>query len=236
LREGGAGGRLEEDTAAAEASYLEAARALSTARRTAAGPFVASLERLLAGLAMPARFEVRFREAEPEAWGGAGIDEVEFHLSPNPGEEPRALARIASGGELSRIMLALRTLGGGGSADTLVFDEVDAGIGGRVADVVGGHLRALATTRQVFCITHLPQIAVHGTIQFRIEKHVRADRTVTVIEGLDEAGRVDEIARMIGGGAEADAAVRASARELLAHAGAKAKGKQTAKAKDEGFR
>jgi DNA repair protein RecN (Recombination protein N) len=88
----------------------------------------------------------------------------------------------------------------------------------------------------VFCITHLPQIAVHGTIQFRIEKHVRADRTVTVIEGLDEAGRVDEIARMIGGGAEADAAVRASARELLAHAGAKAKGKQTAKAKDEGFR
>jgi len=234
LRDSATGGRLDEDAAAAEASYLEAARALSAARRKAAAPFSAGLERLLAELAMPAKFEVRIREAAPDAWGSSGIDEVEFHLSPNPGEEPRPLGRIASGGELSRVMLALRTLGGGGSASSLVFDEVDAGIGGRVADVVGGHLRALAADRQVLCITHLPQIAAHGTIQFRIEKHVRGARTTTRIEALDHDGRVDELARMIGGGAEGDAAVRASARELLARASAKAKGKQKTKAKGEG--
>jgi DNA repair protein RecN (Recombination protein N) len=237
LREGGEGeGRLEQELAAAEERYRAAAATLSHARRTAAGPFAADLERLLADLAMQARFEVRIEEAPADAWGPDGVDRVEFYLSPNPGEEPRALARIASGGELSRVMLALKTLGRAGDVDTLVFDEVDAGIGGRVADVVGGHLRALGEQQQVLCITHLPQIAAHGTIQFRIEKHVRGARTVTAIDALDDAGRVDELARMIGGGAEADAAVRASARELLAHAGGRAKGKQKAKAKGEGGR
>jgi DNA repair protein RecN (Recombination protein N) len=115
-------------------------------------------------------------------------------------------------------MLALKTLAAADTpGKTLIFDEVDAGIGGRVADVVGARLRALGERFQVLCITHLPQIASHGTTQFRIEKAVRGNRTVTSVAQLDEAARVDEIGRMIGG-ATLTAQVRASARELLATA------------------
>jgi DNA repair protein RecN (Recombination protein N) len=115
-------------------------------------------------------------------------------------------------------MLALKTLAAADApGKTLIFDEVDAGIGGRVADVVGARLGALGGRFQVLCITHLPQIAAHASTQFRIEKHVRGSRTVTSVERLDEAGRVDEIGRMIGGAVLTDP-VRASARELLASA------------------
>ena len=117
-------------------------------------------------------FEVRFNEGElpPEAWGEHGVDQAEFYISPNVGEAPRPLARIVSGGELSRVMLALKTIGLGssarpaasGSVETLIFDEVDAGIGGRVADVVGARLQGLGARFQVLCITHLPQIAARG--------------------------------------------------------------------------
>src|SRR6185503_6125368 len=189
---------------------------LSRRRRAAAATFARELEALLAELAMArTRFEVRFNDGElpPEGWGERGIDQAEFFISPNPGEDLRPLARIVSGGELSRVMLALKTLAGAG-ARTLIFDEVDAGIGGRVADVVGSRLQALGEEFQVLCITHLPQIAARGDAQFAIEKSVRGRRTVTRVERLDDAGRVEEVARMIGG-ASVTEQVRASARELL---------------------
>jgi DNA repair protein RecN (Recombination protein N) len=234
-----AGGERTEDLqkalSAANDEYLALARDLSRQRRTAAARFARELESLLAELAMArTRFEVRFNDTElPEdAWGDRGIDQAEFFVSPNPGENLRPLARIVSGGELSRVMLALKTLAAADTAagKTLIFDEVDAGIGGRVADVVGARLRALGKTFQVLCITHLPQIAARGTTQFRIEKRIRGPRTVTSVERLDAAGRIEEIARMIGGAAVSDG-VRASARELLAAGEAKGESPRRAKAK-----
>jgi DNA repair protein RecN (Recombination protein N) len=208
--------------------FLKVARELSRARHKAAVKFARELETLLAELAMArTRFEVRFNPSElaPDLWSEHGIDRAEFFVSPNPGEDLRALARIVSGGELSRIMLAMKTLATTASiashdarssapSPTLIFDEVDAGIGGRVADVVGARLQALGERFQVLCITHLPQIAARGTTQFLIEKSVLGSRTVTHVERLDVAGRVEEIARMIGG-ASITEQVRASARELL---------------------
>jgi DNA repair protein RecN (Recombination protein N) len=216
---------LERELEAATERYLSAARELSQRRRRAALDFARRLEALLAELAMArTRFEVRFNEVElpPDRWSERGVDEAEFFVSPNPGEDLRPLARIVSGGELSRVMLALKTLAAGDApGKTLIFDEVDAGIGGRVADVVGARLQALAERFQVLCITHLPQIAVHASTQFRIEKKVRGRRTVTAVEHLDPDGREEEIARMMGGVAITPP-MRASARELLL-AGRKAK-------------
>jgi DNA repair protein RecN (Recombination protein N) len=225
----GAGARdsdLEQELQLATTRFLQAARDLSLRRRAAAVEFGKTLEALLAELAMArTRFDVRFSTELPaDRWSERGVEEAEFFVSPNPGEDLRPLARIVSGGELSRVMLALKTLAAGAGparrgrhdaeGKTLIFDEVDAGIGGRVADVVGSRLRALGERFQVLCITHLPQIAAHGTSQFRIEKTVRGQRTVTSVEQLDPDGRVDEIGRMIGGAALTDQA-RASARELL---------------------
>ena len=217
----GVGERAEDLMKALDAvttEYLDLARGLSRRRRTAAVTFARDLEALLAELAMArTRFEVRFNDAElpPDAWSERGIDQAEFFVSPNPGEDLRPLARIVSGGELSRVMLALKTLAAEDApSKTLIFDEVDAGIGGRVADVVGSRLQALGERFQVLCITHLPQIAARGTTQFMIEKSVRGSRTVTRVERLDQSGRVEEVARMIGG-ASVTEQVRASARELL---------------------
>ena len=217
----GAGERaedLQKALTAATDRYLKVAHELSRLRRAAAVGFARAVETLLADLAMTrTRFDVRFNAAElgPEEWNATGIDRSEFYVSPNPGEELRPLARIVSGGELSRMMLALKTMAAGNEpGKTLIFDEVDAGIGGRVADVVGVRLRALGDRFQVLCITHLPQIAAQATTHFRIEKNVRSGRTLTSVERLSDAGRVDEIARMIGGSVVTEP-VRATARELL---------------------
>ena len=218
---GEGGEALQPALDAATEAFLAAAGALSARRREAAPRFAAELEALLAELAMArTRFEVRFNGSPlpDSAWGERGVDEAEFFVSPNPGEDLRPLARIVSGGELSRVMLALKTLAAADAeGKTLIFDEVDAGIGGRVADVVGARLQALGARFQVLCITHLPQIAARGSTQFRIEKQVRGARTVTSVERLDAEARVEEIARMIGGAAVTDT-VRAGARELLSHA------------------
>jgi DNA repair protein RecN (Recombination protein N) len=228
---------LQRALATANDEYLALARDLSQRRRRAATRFAPELESLLGELAMAhTRFEVRFNEGElPEgAWSDRGIDQAEFFVSPNPGEDLRPLARIVSGGELSRVMLALKTLAASDTAPgkTLIFDEVDAGIGGRVADVVGTRLRGLGHAFQVLCITHLPQIAARGTTHFLIEKRIRGQRTVTSVERLDRPGRIEEIARMIGGAAVTEG-VRASARELL-EAGAKGESPRRAKAKVRG--
>jgi DNA repair protein RecN (Recombination protein N) len=218
----------------ASADYLDRAEKLSAARRAAATRFATALEASLSELAMGrTRFEVRF-EAGPvseAAWSASGIDRAEFLVSPNPGEELRPLARIASGGELSRIMLALRTLSvGAGAARTLIFDEVDAGIGGRAADDVGRKLQALGRDAQVLCITHLPQIAACGATHFRVSKAVEDGRTVTAVERLTGRSRQEELARMMAGGA-VTATVLASAGELLT--GGKQPGESEGQAKGE---
>ncbi|MGE3277168.1 MAG: DNA repair protein RecN [Vicinamibacterales bacterium] len=224
---------LERDLREASATYLKLAEALSAARRDAAVRFARALEGELADLAMgQTRVELRLQpRATEDRWTERGIDQGEFYLSPNPGEELRPLARIVSGGELSRVMLALKTLAAGDQPGrTLIFDEVDAGIGGRVATVVGEKLRGLGGRFQVLCITHLPQIAAAGSVHFHIEKSVRGSRTVTSVTRLGEDERVEELARMIGG-ADAGPQARAGARELLE--GAKAKVRPGAKAKGE---
>jgi DNA repair protein RecN (Recombination protein N) len=193
---------------------------LSHQRRTAAPAFARAIERALAELAMArTRCDVRFADSRGEGgWSERGMDEAEFYISPNPGEDLRPLARIVSGGELSRIMLALKTLAGVNTSDapgkTLIFDEVDAGIGGAVADVVGARLRLLSDHFQVLCITHLPQIAAYGTTHFRIEKAVKAGRTSTSVTRVEGAGREAEIARMMGG-ADISSAVLTGAREMI---------------------
>jgi DNA repair protein RecN (Recombination protein N) len=222
---------LERELADTRATYLAAAQALSSARQRTAGAFAKALVALLRDLAMEqTRFEVRFHDgplAEP-AWSARGVDGGEFFVSPNPGEDLRPLARIVSGGELSRVMLAIKTLTAtsrhgfsdaadrppSASAPGLIFDEVDAGIGGRVADVVGRKLRALGSVFQVLCITHLPQIAAYADTHFQIEKRVGGGRTRTTVQRLDGDGRVDELARMLGGDAITDG-LRSSAREML---------------------
>lgn len=208
---------LEAELGAARDAYLAAAQALSDGRAAAAATFARSLEKALVDLAMPrTRCDVRFECAESEAqWSERGIEQGEFYISPNPGEDLRPLARIASGGELSRVMLALKTLASTDApGKTLIFDEVDAGIGGAVADVVGARLQRLGDRFQVLCISHLPQIAAHGGTHFRITKRVRGGRTVTDVARLDDVERQQELARMIAG-TETTAAILASAREML---------------------
>jgi DNA repair protein RecN (Recombination protein N) len=242
---------VEQRLGTASRAFLEAARTLSASRRRAAPTFAHALETELGELAMEqTRFEVRLVTSEAEGqWTDAGIDTGEFFLSPNVGEELRPLARIVSGGELSRVMLALKTLSamtnlkpeasrskpqastfakataGKPSPKTLIFDEVDAGIGGRVATVVGHKLAMLGERFQVLCITHLPQIASCGRTHFLIEKRIHGRRTVTSVTQLEGEDRVAEIARMMGGAAAGEKAL-AGARELLDAAGAKAKGER----------
>ena len=221
---------VEQALAGAGRKFLTAARTLSASRREAAPRFATQIEGELAELAMErTKFEVRLTTSEEEGqWTGAGIDAGELFLSPNVGEDVRPLAKIVSGGELSRVMLALKTLAAtdwraGASAPaakTLIFDEVDAGIGGRVATVVGQKLASLGDRFQVLCITHLPQIAGWGRTHFLIEKRVQGRRTVTSVNRLGRDDRVAEIARMMGGAAAGDKALE-SARELLDKTGAK---------------
>ena len=218
---------LEGEARAARERFLDLARALSRRRREAAKQFATRIQALLGELAMGrTQFDVRFDNEPPEsAWTESGVDVAECYLSANVGEDLRPLARIASGGELSRVMLAIRTLAAAGApGKTLVFDEIDAGIGGRVADVVGKKLRAIGGSFQVLCITHLPQIAAAGHVHFHISKRVVNGRTHTEVVRLNESQRVEELARMIGGAAPTDAA-RAAARELLGESEYKTKAK-----------
>ncbi|MDH3605046.1 MAG: DNA repair protein RecN, partial [Candidatus Tectomicrobia bacterium] len=144
-----------------------------------------------------------------------GIDEVTYLFSSNPGQDPKPLARIASGGELSRVMLALKSvLAREDRMPTLIFDEVDAGIGGQTARVVGEKLHRIARSHQIFCITHLPQIASHGDQHYRVDKSEEAGQTTSQLRTLSFAERIDEIARM-SGGSEITEATRRHAEEML---------------------
>jgi DNA repair protein RecN (Recombination protein N) len=227
---------MGREVAAAAAEYLHRAGALSAARRAAADGFAAALETSLGELGMArTRFGVRFDEspATEAGWTAGGVDRAEFLVSPNPGEELRPLARIASGGELSRVMLALRSLSiSAGCARALVFDEVDAGIGGRAADDVGRKLQMLGRDAQVLCITHLPQIAACGGAHYRVSKDVRDGRTVAAVKRLADGDRAEELARMMAGGTVTQS-VLASARELLVSRGISGPGESEAQAKGE---
>lgn len=231
---------LERGRAEAQSRYADAAGTLSAERRRAAARLAPEIERRLRSLAMEkARFEVRFLAPEPGqplVVSAHGSDQIEFFIAPNPGEDPRALARTASGGELSRIMLGLKTLtarraGPDATPVGMIFDEIDAGIGGAVADVVGRELQMLAGSAQVLCITHLPQVAAYAGAHFRITKAVRQGRTATSVARLDPDERVDELARMIGGSTVTDG-IRRSARELLTGR-AWAKGEHSSKGESE---
>lgn len=210
---------LAAQAEAAATRFRDQALKLSASRRTAAGRLARALEESLAQLAMPkARVDVRIESTPdaPQAWSARGVDAIEFFLSPNPGEDVRPLARIASGGELSRVMLALKTLAAPDERGrSLIFDEVDAGVGGAAADAVGARLQALGERFQVLCITHLPQIAARGSSHLHIAKEVRGGRTITVVTRLEGEEREKEIARMIAGAGISEQVV-ASAREMLA--------------------
>ncbi len=194
--------------------YSEAAASLSKKRRLSSKKLETAVERELKSLAMPhARFTITWSDVTP---GRAnGLDRPELLISPNPGEELRSLEKIASGGELSRIMLALRTvLAVDKSHKTLVFDEVDAGIGGKAAETVGQKLKELSSRYQILCVTHLAQIAAFAGQQYRIEKLLHDGRSVTRVDQLTGEARVEELARMMSGSRVTEAA-RQHVKELL---------------------
>jgi DNA repair protein RecN (Recombination protein N) len=207
--------RLEQKELAAE--YEEAAARLSARRRLAATDLARRVEQELKPLAMESTvFQINIEAA---GWSETGSDRAEFLVSPNPGEEPRLMERIASGGELSRIALALKTCLAGSepslaSVRTLVFDEIDTGIGGRVAEGVARRLKKLAGENQVFCVTHLPQIACFADHHYRVGKRERGGRTIAEIEELDSTARTEEIGRMLSGQKLTPEAMRHAA-ELL---------------------
>jgi DNA repair protein RecN (Recombination protein N) len=203
---------LEKAFAAARASAWELAEKISTERSRAGKKLKREMEREVKSLGMPdTAFEVRFlshddKSDEPPFFLGGrrltdrGMDHVEFYFSPNPGEPVKPLAKIASGGELSRLMLALKSLVlAPGVVSTLLFDEVDAGIGGRVAEIVGKKLKQVAAHHQVISVTHLPQIAALADTHFVVQKAIEKGRTFTRVKELGERERVAEIARMLGG-------------------------------------
>lgn len=227
---------LQSACAAARKAYLAAAGRLTRARTDAAPRFASELETLLHQLAMEhARVEVRFgdRPLDEDEWGERGTDRVELYLSANLGESPRPLARVISGGELSRAVLALRTLSAADAEGrTLIFDEVDAGLGGRTADVVGQCLQRLAARFQVVAITHVPQIAAYATRQIRVRKETAGGRTLTRVDHLDASGQRDEIARMLAGSAVTPAALDAAGQLIdAARAAARRTGESKHRAK-----
>jgi DNA repair protein RecN (Recombination protein N) len=195
----------------AEQRAQNLAQELSRLRREGARCFEQAVAQELVELAMPrARFEVKLT---PKPLESDGVDAVEFLFAPNPGEPPRPLSKIASGGELSRVMLAIKSvLAGVEDVPTLVFDEIDIGIGGRTAGVVGQKLHSLSQQRQILCITHLPQIASRARAHLLIEKREAEGRTVTAVTPVEGEARVREIARMLGDTGES--ALR-HAREML---------------------
>jgi len=191
---------LRQERKRLAAEFEKLAGALTEARTLAARRLEKRVEAELAQLAMERTvFRVAMAEA---AWSPAGADRVEFLVSPNLGEEPRALEKVASGGEISRIALALKTCLPGPKTSvvrTLVFDEVDAGVGGSAAEGVGRRLKKLAAANQVLCVTHLPQIASFADHHYRVEKQESGGRTVAVVEELDASARTREVGRMLSG-------------------------------------
>jgi DNA repair protein RecN (Recombination protein N) len=212
-------GALDEEATRMRAACQASAKQLHTARVAAAAGLARAVETELRTLHMPgARLEVRVEPREPEAPGPTGSDDVQFLFTANPGEPLAPLSRVASGGELSRVLLAIKNaLALEDRVATYVFDEVDAGVGGAVAVAIGRRLRAAAASHQVLCVTHLPQIAAFADAHYRVDKRMHKGRTITRVARLSDEERVEELARMLGGEAIGDSA-REHARQLLADA------------------
>ncbi len=223
---------LTQELATDARRLWELAEELSARRQTAAARLKQGIEKELATIGMKkTAFATVLKRAEKPALDdpaaavagldARGMDRAEFYISPNVGEEARPLSRIASGGEMSRIVLAIKKiLAGNYRVATLLFDEVDAGIGGAVAEAVGEKLREIAQNHQVLCITHLPQIACFGNAHYSVRKTVQSGRTVTVVNLLDQKERVEEITRMLGG-KQVTEKTRAHAVEMLTNAGSR---------------
>ena len=211
---------LAAEAEAARARYLETAAALGAGRRDTAGRLAKAVMRELPPLKLDrARFVAEVAPLDEAKWGPAGTDSVRFLIATNPGQAPGPLDRVASGGELSRLMLALKVVLSSGSAvPTLVFDEVDSGVGGATAAAVGDRLARVAAGVQVLVVTHSPQVAARGVDHLRVAKRVSGGRVRTDVTGLDGSARREEIARMLAGETVTEAA-RAAADSLLGAAG-----------------
>ncbi len=209
-------GELEQQAAAARIAFAAAAAALSTHRRDAAERLARAVMRELPPLKLDrARFVAEVTALEEAKWSPAGADAVRFLIATNPGQAPGALDRVASGGELSRLMLALKVVLSSGSAvPTLVFDEVDSGVGGATAAAVGDRLARVADGVQVLVVTHSPQVAARGAAHLRVSKHAASGQVRTQVTPLDGPARREEIARMLAG-ETVTAAARAAADSLL---------------------
>jgi DNA repair protein RecN (Recombination protein N) len=215
--------RVREELLREEKEAVRAAGELSALRREAAGRMGPAVEAELSKVALAgARFlaELSSREAAPAALSASGFDEAEFLFSANPGQEMRPLASTASGGELSRVMLSLRNAASrGGGGRTLVFDEIDTGIGGKVAERVGARLKGLAAISQVVCVTHLPQVAAFADLHLQVVKRPAGGTVATGVKPLTKQDRIGELARMISG-AEITEQAKAHARKLIERAAA----------------
>jgi DNA repair protein RecN (Recombination protein N) len=213
--------KLEQAERGAKSAYLGAAKALSTARGAAAGKLDKALAKELPPLKLDkARFRTRLETLDEADWGPGGLERVAFEVATLPGAEPSPLAKIASGGEMARLMLALKVVLAAASAKrgalpALIFDEVDSGIGGAAAAAVGERLAKLAKTAQVLVVTHSPQVAARASMHLRVAKTADAKSASATVTPLDAAARREEIARMLAGATVTDAA-RAAADALLA--------------------
>jgi DNA repair protein RecN (Recombination protein N) len=213
------GRELEQAALDAESAYRQCAAELSRLRKAAARKFAASVTDTMAGLGMPGgQFDIALEPLAAGAERASGVDDIEFLISANPGQPPMPLSRVASGGELSRMSLSIQVIASDGSTiPTMVFDEVDSGVGGGVAEMVGRRLAEVARDRQVLCVTHLPQVASLADHHIRISKVTDGKATRTGAHVLNQEERVDELARMLGG-VEITAKTREHAAEMLAGA------------------
>ena len=205
---------LKKQLKAQDKLLRAACEELTAARKTLAAKLEEDILLQLKDLGMgKTRFSVEFKALEKPL--STGADAIEFLISPNPGEPLKPMAAIASGGELSRIMLALKTIAlDSDGVDSMVFDEIDTGVSGRMAQVVGEKMCAISANHQVLCVTHLPQIAALGGTHFRVEKHTEGDHTQTTVIRLDQDGRIRELSRLVGGAEDSDSSL-AHAKHML---------------------
>ncbi len=208
--------QLNSDLHEKKREYMAASSLLSARRKKSAKEFEKRVGEQFVSVALEkARFEVKFEQRSEESFAANGIDEVEFYFSANPGESPKPLAKVASGGESSRLMLILKTASGlSADGKAVVFDEVDAGIGGRVAEAVGLKLKALAGSQQILCVTHHPQVASLADRHYLVEKTDDGKKTLVAVRELDENEKLEEVARMLAG-EKITADARENARSML---------------------